>query len=128
LPSIAAVIAEIPFLCHFDRAATLVDTQPYREIADYCRKHGAESEAVFRTLSYFDVMNLSVYSKTPTLVTVGLMDMVCPPSTVFAAYNALQGEKDIIVAPFGEHETFPGVLDARMRWCERFVGAQSRLI
>lgn len=120
-PSVAAVVAEIPFLCHFERAATLVDTAPYREIADYCRKLQGDSAFVFHTLSYFDVMNLAAYTHAPTLVTVGLMDMVCPPSTVFAAYHALKGKKEIIVAPFGEHETFPGVLEARMRWFHQFV-------
>lgn len=117
---IRAAVAEIPFLCHFERACTLVDTPPYSEIAHYCRCTGADFKAVFRTLSYFDVMNLASYSKTPTLVTAGLMDMICPPSTIFATYNALQGAKDIIVHTFGEHETFPGVLDARMRWFARY--------
>jgi len=119
-PGVLATVAEIPFLCHFARAATLVDSQPYAEIASYCRKKGGDTSSVFRTLSYFDGMNLAEYIQAPTLVTVGLMDMVCPPSTVFAAYNAIPATKNIIVAHFGEHETFPGVPEARIRWFMRF--------
>ena len=34
----------------------------------------------------------------------GLMDPICPPSGVFAAFNALTAEKEIAVFPFSEHE------------------------
>jgi cephalosporin-C deacetylase len=117
-----AAVAEIPFLCHFERAAILMDEPPYTEIGTYCRRSGADRKTVFRTLSYFDCMNLASYIKTPTLVTVGLMDAICPPSTVFAAYNHIQAEeKDIIVDYFGEHDTFEGVPEARVRWFARHL-------
>ena len=32
------------------------------------------------------------------------MDNICPPSTVFAAYNYYNGEKEIKVYPFNNHE------------------------
>ena len=32
------------------------------------------------------------------------MDDICPPSTVFAAYNHYQGPKDIRVWAFNNHE------------------------
>jgi cephalosporin-C deacetylase len=32
------------------------------------------------------------------------MDQVCPPSTVFAAYNHWAGKKDIKVYPYNGHE------------------------
>jgi cephalosporin-C deacetylase len=32
------------------------------------------------------------------------MDDTCPPSTVFAAYNAYVAEKEIAVYPFNSHE------------------------
>jgi len=38
------------------------------------------------------------------LLSVGLMDDTCPPSTVFAAYNEITSPKDIAVSPFGVHE------------------------
>ncbi len=116
-----AAVAEIPFLCHFERAATLMDTPPYTEIGTYCRRSGADWRHVLRTLSYFDCMNLASYITTPTLITAGLMDSVCPPSTIFATYNHISAEKDIIVDYFGEHEAFPGVADARMRWFTRHM-------
>lgn len=114
-----AAIAEIPFLCHFERAATIVDSDPYQEIGRYCRMSRVEPALVLRTLSYFDGMNFANYVITPTLVTAGLMDMVCPPSTIFAAYNAIPAGKRIIVDQFGQHDTFPGVPEARVRWFQQ---------
>jgi cephalosporin-C deacetylase len=41
----------------------------------------------------------------PALFSVGLMDPVCPPSTVYAAFNHCAArEKEIAVYPFNEHE------------------------
>lgn len=116
-----AVVAEVPFLCHFERGATLVDDGPYQEIGSYCRRSGASAAYVLRTLSYFDCMNLADQIRAPTLVTAGLMDTICPPSTIFAAYNAIEAPKEIIADPFGEHDTFPGVLEARARWFQKYL-------
>lgn len=35
---------------------------------------------------------------------MGLLDPICPPSTVYAAFNHYAGEKQIEVYPFNEHE------------------------
>jgi cephalosporin-C deacetylase len=32
------------------------------------------------------------------------MDNICPPSTVFAAYNEITAQKDIAVHPFSWHD------------------------
>lgn len=37
------------------------------------------------------------------LPSVGLMDVICPPSTVFAAYNEIGSAKDIAVYPYSGH-------------------------
>lgn len=119
---VKAAVAEIPFLCHFQRATTLVDTGPYNEIAGYFRRTAADEERTYRTLSYFDCMNLAPRINAPTLVTAGLMDDICPPSTVFAAYNYISAPKDMIVSTFGQHTTFPGVPQARARWFAEQLG------
>jgi cephalosporin-C deacetylase len=35
---------------------------------------------------------------------VGLMDDICPPSTVFAAYNEITADKEIAVFPYSGHD------------------------
>lgn len=103
-PSVCALLADVPFLCHFRRAVALVSTVPYVEIARYCAVHRDQTEAVFDTLSYFDAVHFAPRVRAPALFSVGLLDDICPPSTVFAAYNRLEGQKRIEVYEFNGHE------------------------
>lgn len=100
----AAVSSQVPFLAHFRRAVEITDTHPYVEISTYCSAHRDRVDEVFHTLSYLDVVNHAKRAGAPALFSVGLADTVCPPSTVFAAFHAYAGEKDIRVYPFNEHE------------------------
>jgi cephalosporin-C deacetylase len=104
VPDVVAAMPDVPFLCHYRRATELVDTYPYKEIADYCHIHRDKVKTVFHTLSYFDGINFSSRAKAISLFSTGLMDQVCPPSTVYAAYNHWRGEKDIKVYPYNGHE------------------------
>ena len=103
-PYVAAAMPDVPFLCHYRRATEIVDTYPYKEIAEYCHVHRDKVDTVFSTLSYFDGVNFSARAKAKALFSTALMDQVCPPSTVFAAYNHWTGEKDIKVYPYNGHE------------------------
>jgi cephalosporin-C deacetylase len=103
-PEVALCLSDVPFLCHYRRATELVDTQPYQEIARFCLVHRDKVETVFDTLSYFDGLNFAARAKARALFSVGLMDDVCPPSTVYAAYNHYAGSKDIRVYAYNKHE------------------------
>ncbi|GAA5527943.1 acetylxylan esterase [Herpetosiphon gulosus] len=103
-PDVAAVLPDVPFLCHYRRATTMVDSYPYAEVAQYCARHRTKIEQVFNTLDYFDGMQFAARATCPTLFSVGLMDDVCPPSTVFAAYNHYAGPKEITIWQFNRHE------------------------
>jgi cephalosporin-C deacetylase len=100
----AAALVDVPFLCHFRRAIDLTDEHPYAELRHFLSIHRSRADDVFRTLAYFDGCNLAPRARIPALFSVGLMDRICPPSTVFAAYNHYAGPKQIRVWPFNEHE------------------------
>lgn len=104
VPDVAVALPDVPFLCHYRRATEIVDTYPYKEIAEYCHTHRDKIETVFETLSYFDGVNFSARARAKALFSTGLMDQVCPPSTVYAAYNYWAGEKEIKVYPYNGHE------------------------
>ncbi|HWE62030.1 MAG TPA: alpha/beta fold hydrolase [Chloroflexota bacterium] len=97
-------MADIPFLCHFRRALEMTDRDPYQEIAAYCQRYPQRIDQVFSTLSYIDNLNLADRIRCPVLITVGLQDLVCPPSTIFAVYNRITAPKDLAIFPFGVHE------------------------
>lgn len=104
VPSLIAAMPDVPFLCHYRAATELVDSAPYSEIARYCQTHRDKVEAVFHTLSYFDGLNFSARAHAPALFSVGLMDEICPPRTVYAAYNHYAGTKDIRIWSYNHHE------------------------
>ena len=104
LPDVAAAMPEVPFLCHMRRATEITDAMPYQEISRFCQVHRDRVQTVFNTLAYFDGVNFAARARPPALFSVGLMDELCPPSTVFAAYNHYAGEKQIKVYPYNHHE------------------------
>ncbi|GAA5196360.1 cephalosporin-C deacetylase [Rugosimonospora acidiphila] len=102
---LAAAMPDVPFLCHYRRATEITDAFPYGEIVSYLKTHRDDLDRVFATLRYFDGVNFAARANAPTRFSVALMDSVCPPSTVFAAYNHYAGaEKDIAVWPYNGHE------------------------
>jgi cephalosporin-C deacetylase len=104
VPDLLMAMPDVPFMCHWRRATTITDDDPYHEIVRYCKINRDRAEAVYRTLAYFDGVNFAARAKAPALFSVALMDSVCPPSTVFAAYNHYAGQKEIEVYPFNGHE------------------------
>jgi cephalosporin-C deacetylase len=101
---LVAVMPDVPFLCHFERAVGMTSSDPYSEIVRYLSVHRDLVEQTFKTLSYMDGVNFARRAAAPALFSVGLLDTVCPPSTVFAAHNHYAGEAHIEVYPFNEHE------------------------
>jgi cephalosporin-C deacetylase len=100
---------DVPFLCHFQRALKITDAMPYGEISRYLAGWRDQVSLAYRTLSYFDGVNLGRRATTPALFSVALMDNVCPPSTVYAAYNfygdrAGVPDKSINVYSHNNHE------------------------
>jgi cephalosporin-C deacetylase len=102
--AVPVAMPDVPFLCHYRRATEIIDRDPYNEIARYCMAHRDKVDTVFHTLSYFDGVNFAARAKAQALFSVGLMDDICPPSTVYAAYNHYAGPKEIAVYSYNNHE------------------------
>ncbi len=119
--SVAGVLCDVPFLCDLRRAASVAQTDPYVELVRYLAAHRDRVEQAFTTLSYFDVAVLGRLATAPSLWSVALMDLTCPPSTVFAAYNHYGGPKDIEVYEYNDHEG--GEAFQRTRQIEWLAGA-----
>ena len=110
---LAAALPDVPFLCHFRRGVDLSDTDPYGEIARFLAVHRNRVDEAFTTLSYIDGVHHASRATAPALFSVGLWDHVCPPSTVFAAFNSYSGPREIAVYPFNGHEGGGAVQFAR---------------
>jgi len=102
---LAALLADMPFLCNFPRAATITDERPYAELTAWLRLYGDLEAQAFATLAYFDGVFFAKRAAAPAMFSAGLMDMVCPPSTVYAAYNHYAGKKSIRPFPWHNHQS-----------------------
>ncbi len=102
---LVAVLADVPFLCHFERAVGMTGHDPYEEIVRYLAVHRGADDRVFETLSYFDGANFATRASAPGLFSVALHDMICPPSTVYTAFNRYaHADKQIEVYTHNQHE------------------------
>lgn len=117
---------EMPYLCHYKRAVDIAERDPYLEIAEYLRRYPERDDQVWRTLSYFDNMNLAEWIQCPTLCSVGLQDDICPPSTVFAAYNKITATKDMAVYPYHNHAQVPAHWEPKFRWAHHYLLSGSK--
>ncbi|MDQ7876533.1 acetylxylan esterase [Microbacterium sp. QXD-8] len=104
-PHVTALVSFQPFLCDFPRAIMITGAGPYGEIDRYLRTWRGQDDAVLETLRYFDGVNFARRATVPAWFTTSLMDDVCPPSTVVAAFNAYAGAtKDLRVERHRRHE------------------------
>lgn len=100
-----AAMVDVPFLCSFRRATELTDEPPYAELVRYCAAHRDRVAEVFATLAYFDGVHFASRAGAPALFSVALRDQICPPSTVFAAFNHYAAaDKEIRVWEYNGHE------------------------
>ena len=63
------------------------------------------------TARYYDVVNFARILKTPGWYTWGFNDTVCPPTSFYAAFNAVKAPKKKSVYLETEHFTFPAQWD-----------------
>jgi cephalosporin-C deacetylase len=104
VPDVQLLMSDVPFLCHYRRATEITDGNPYQEIARYLVSHRDKIETVFNTLAYFDGVNFAARGKASAIFSVGLMDEICPPSTVYAAFNHYAGPKEMRIWRYNHHE------------------------
>jgi cephalosporin-C deacetylase len=128
VPDLAGVLAAMPLLCDLQRAIEITDQPPYGEIGAYLAVHREAEPPVRRTLSYIDGVSFARRAQAPAHFAVGLRDTICPPSTVFAAYNRYGGAarppRTMHVYPFNGHEGGEALHTRRqLLWLREVLGA-----
>jgi cephalosporin-C deacetylase-like acetyl esterase len=59
------------------------------------------------TLAYFDVVNFARRVKVQGIYSWGFNDVTCPPTSMYAAYNIIPGEKTLHIYQDTGHWTYP---------------------
>ncbi|MFC8304457.1 acetylxylan esterase [Specibacter sp. NPDC057265] len=110
LDGVIATLSDVPFLQDFPRAIDLAVRGPYPEIANFLQRHRHRHGQVLEVLNYYDGVHLASRCTAPALYSAAGRDDICPPSTVYASYNAYGSKsgrnpaKNIEFYPFNNHE------------------------
>jgi cephalosporin-C deacetylase len=116
-------VTEYHFLSHFNRAIDICPDGPYGELNEFFRRNSdpqIEIDAK-KNLSYIDIMNHAPNIKCHCLTSIGLIDTITPPSTVFAAFNHMKCSKEVSVFRYFGHEYIPGFLDKKLKTLMEFL-------
>lgn len=109
-----------PFLSDFREVWELgADEIAYDGIRYYSRWFDADGERAdewFGTLGYADSLSFAHLVRCPVLFGTGLADVVCPPETQFAVYNALTCPKKHLLYPDFGHEEIQAFDDQIIRF------------
>ena len=106
-PRVTYMIALVPGLS--DHSGGVIDRiagWPKAIPKDATNKPDAKVTEVMR---YFDTVNFATRIKIPGHFEVGFLDVTCPPTCSYAAYNNFAGPKDIVNFPNNGHDLGPQV-------------------
>lgn len=115
VPELKKAAPVFPFLSDYRRVWEMdLAKDAYQELQDFFRRKDPRhlrEEEFFRKLGYIDVQHLAPRIRAEVLMSTGLMDEICPPSTQFAAYNKITAPKRMDIYPDYGHENIRGVND-----------------
>ncbi len=68
------------------------------------------------TAGYYDVVNFARLIKIPGMYSWGFNDEVCPPTSMYAAYNVISAPKELLLAQETGHWTYPEQTEKLNSW------------
>lgn len=84
---------------------------------------GIPNEAL-ETTAYYDVVNFARQVNVPGIYTLGFNDEVCPPTSMYAAYNMIKAPKQLKVFPETGHWTYPAQREMMDNWLTEQLSAR----
>ncbi len=75
-----------------------------------------QTKAEMETAAYFDVVNFARKVSVPGYYSWGFNDNVCPPTSMYAAYNVVDAPKQLFLALQTGHWTFPEQHENSNQW------------
>ena len=93
-------VSDIPFLCNWTNYFKLTQ---WDEMDKWLEQKDRSWTQALRTMSYFDTMNFCEQITCPVIMSIGLQDQICPPTTGFAVFNRIKGAKTHNIYPTRGH-------------------------
>ena len=113
------IASGVPAICdHGGRAASRFNGWPKLVPTG---KDGKPEAKILQASRYIDAVNFASRCRADAIMSVGFIDAVCPPSSCYAAYNVLQGDKRIINEPLMGHAAPQHIRDAFFKQIQKYV-------
>ncbi|MGV3486628.1 MAG: acetylxylan esterase [Planctomycetaceae bacterium] len=121
-PRVTLIAAGVPAICdHSGQVAGRINGWPKLV------PMGADGKPEPKSLQasrYVDAVNFASRCRAQAILSVGFIDTVCPPSSCYAAYNSLLGEKRMLNEPAMGHAAPPAIHEAFFRRVLEHVNLQ----
>ncbi|MDD2710871.1 MAG: acetylxylan esterase [Verrucomicrobiae bacterium] len=122
-PKVTAFASNVPALCdHTGREAGRAAGWP--RIVNYTDDKADPKQ--LNAARYFDCVNFAPTIQARALVSAGFIDTTCPPSSVYAAFNALKCEKNMLNTPRHGHVTSSDWNNTRDPFISRELGEKPK--
>lgn len=82
-------------------------------------RNGPEADGATETVPYYDVVNFARRVTCPVFFSFGFNDNTCPPTSTYAAYNAITAPKTLEVTPTSGHWRYPESNDRCVEWMKQ---------
>jgi cephalosporin-C deacetylase-like acetyl esterase len=116
-----AVVVAVPALC--DHSAIKVGRKPGWPAYSNTLPAVASKKEILKCVAYYDAAFFASYIRCPVYITIGLTDHICPPGSIYAAFNAIKAPKQIAIDPVRGHDARIGFNQARAKVMERLIRA-----
>jgi len=120
---VTCIAAGVPAICdHSGRAGDRINGWP-KLVPN--GSDGRPDPQILDASRYVDAVNFASRSKADAILSVGFIDTVCPPSSCYAAFNALQGTKKMLNEPLMGHAAPGHIQTTFLQFVQDHVKRQS---
>ena len=102
-PQVNTVAPVAPYPCNWERHVISAGSIAADEIKTYLTRYPEHEETVWKTLSYFDPVNIAHRVECSSLFPLGLQGNTAPPQDSVGIYNLVEGKKELKVLPYDGH-------------------------
>lgn len=109
-PRVTIIASGVPAICdHSGRTAGRINGWPNLVPAG---PDGKPDPRILEASRYVDAVNFASRCQAEAILSVGFIDATCPPSSCYAAFNALRGPKEMLNEPLMNHAAPPHIQEA----------------
>ena len=109
-PRVTIIASGVPAICdHSGRAAGRINGWPNLVPPG---PDGKPDPRILEASRYVDAVNFASRCQAEAILSVGFIDATCPPSSCYAAFNALRGPKEMLNEPLMTHAAPPHIQEA----------------